>query len=1314
MDLNIPPPSQLSIDITGSKQHQIWEEWRERLENYFLVTNVQDTKRKKAMLIYFGGEHLKSIYKTLNDRHDTYKSAVCLLNDYFEKKKNLAVERFQFRQAVQLKEESMKTYVTRLWELSRYCKFDDYSNADAILDQVIEHCYSRDIRKKLLSEPDLTVEKVIEIATLKEEVDVQASVMEKKEMVYALKQNDEKDSLKSQKKTTQSVWRSKATCFGCGTVGHIKNEDICPAKGKSCNYCKRKNHFESMCLVKQKPAGHTNSRAVEQVEVKALNSSEDCEYIFSLNLNKNYDVECFVDEIPIRFKIDSGASVMVVSQKVGKKLEKSGLKLHETNVRIFPYGSCEPLKLEGVIYSNVRYGDNHVLGRIHVVGNWDSDCILDRKSAQQLGLLHIHSEASVNMLKSSTPLVQLSQEYPKVFNGFGKLKNVEVEFDIDKDVKPVSQHLRRMPFHVRKKVQRKIEELINLDIIEEVNEATPWVSPVQAVPKGEDVRLVLDMRQANRAIKRTHYPVPTLDELLEEFNGKTVYSKLDLLHGYHQIPLAEESRKLTTFITHSGLYRFKRLVQGASGALEAYQYYISSLFASHPGISNISDDILIGGVDQTEHDTNLRKCLQILEDNNLTVNEGKCEISVSKITFFGHSISAKGIHPEISKVDAIKSFPEPTCRKEISSFLGMITYLARFVPGLSAETEVLRKLLRKDTPWSWGKDEKNAFIRLKNLISSDMVVAHFDTSLETSIIVDAGPVGLGAILVQKQKDGTLRPVHFASRTLTDVERRYSQTEREALAVIFGCERFHLYLYGQRFTILTDHNPLTVLYNHSGKPSPRILRWGLRLMSYDYEIKHIPGKTNPADMLSICPMPHSEIDIQKSDQTEEYINSLLVYNIPKAVTLSEVIEESKNDLVLQEVIESMNKESWTSKIPEIVPYKKVKNQLAYKSGIVFKEDRLVIPQSLRERILKIAHEHHQGIVKTKSLLREKVWWPNIDKEVETMIKSCIPCLSVSNSDPPEPMKTHVMSGPWEKVHVDLCGPFPSGEYILGIVDANSRWPELHIIKSTTSDTIVDCLDRTFTTHGYPDTIITDNASNLTSVKCEDYCMLNGIKHQKSIPYWPQGNSEVERFYKTILKTIRTCNTEGRDWRKEIFKFLLTYRNTPHCTTKKTPAMLLMNRTLKDKLPTISHISDAFKEAQGNDQLNKQKSKQFYDEKKNVKKHLIQVGDDVMMKQDKDNKLTTAFNPNPYKVVKVEGPAITIQDGDQKFIRNAAHLKVIPVSQGKHGNDSNPDAPNVKEVNPNLISPDVEVHQRPTRIRKRPDRYTDEWIDCMNTV
>ena len=413
------------------------------------------------------------------------------------------------------------------------------------------------------------------------------------------------------------------------------------------------------------------------------------------------------------------------------------------------------MALEGVLYANIRHHDNHLLGRIHIASTWNSDCILDRKSAQELGLLKIYNEGVLNMLETSSPLANVVQEFPSVFSGFGKLKNVEINFNINKDVKPVSQHLRRMPFHVRKKVERKIEELINLDIIEEVTEATPWVSPVQAVPKGEDVRICVDMRQANRAIDRTHYPVPTLEELLEEFNGHTVFSKLDLLHGYHQIPLNKESRKITTFITHTGLYRYKRLVQGASGALEAYQYQIGLLFSSHPGIANISDNILIGGKDQKEHDINLRKCLKILEENGLTVNKKKCEISVSQITFFGHTISSEGIHPEIGKVEAIKKFPVPNCRKEISSFLGMINYLARFISGLSAETEKLRKLLRPDTPWVWGKEQEDAFKTLKDLVSSDLVVAHFDIELETFLIVDAGPVGLGAILVQKQKDDTL-------------------------------------------------------------------------------------------------------------------------------------------------------------------------------------------------------------------------------------------------------------------------------------------------------------------------------------------------------------------------------------------------------------------------------------------------------------------------------------------------------------------------------------------------------------------------------
>ena len=1322
----IPPPGPLHIDVTGTRQEQIWAEWIDTLQNYFLAANITDSKRKKAMLLYLGGEQLRTIYRTLKDTLDTFKGAVAVLDKFFEKKRNVAFERFQFRQAVQTREESMKSYVTRLVNLGKHCKFEDYSPEDAIIDQVIEHCNSHEIRKKLLSEPEITIDKLISVATLKEDVDQQASVFEKKESVYRMKAHSEDyqkaDELRSShqpsnartpRKSFQPSWKSKAQCYGCGNVGHIKRDEECPAKGKICSYCKMRNHFDTMCLEKQKSASANGISQQKPQELKVINTPTGGEYIFSLNSEEDYDVELLVDEIPVKFKVDSGASVLVVPKKVGNELERSGkLKIHKTDIKIFPYGSEKPLQLEGVIYSNVRHNDTHVLCRIHVASNWDSDCILDRKTAEQLGLLHIYNKGSLNRLEAATPLMKIVQEFPKVFSGLGKLKNTEIQFNINKDVKPVSQHLRRMPFHVRKKVERKIQELIKLDIIEEVKEATPWVSPVQAVPKGEDVRIVVDMRQANRAIERTHYPVPTLEELLEEFNGHTVFSKLDFIHGYHQIALAEESRKLTTFITHTGLYRYKRLVQGASGALEAYQYHIGCLFTSHPGIANISDDILIGGKDQKEHDDNLKKCLKILEDNNLTVNSRKCQISVPEITFFGHTISAKGIHPEISKVEAIKKFPEPKCRKEISSFLGMINYLARFIPGLSSETEKLRKLLRQDTPWVWGEEQSGAFKRLKELVSSELVIAHFNTSLETSLIVDAGPVGLGAILVQKQKDDTLRPVHFASRTLTEVERRYSQTEREALAVIFGCERFHLYLYGQHFSILTDHQPLTVLYNHTGRPSPRILRWGLRLMSYDYEIKHIAGKVNPADMLSICPMPHDKSALDESEKTEEYINSVLVYSIPKAVTLSEVIEESQNDRILQEVIECVKRDSWPSNVIEIQPYKRLKNELAFKSGILLKEERLVMPTSLRERVLKIAHENHQGVVKTKALLREKVWWPRIDEDVENLIKSCIPCLSVSSVDSPEPMKSHEMTGPWEKVHVDLCGPFPTGESILGIIDANSRWPEIHIMKSTTSDSIVDCLDKTFTTHGYPSVVVTDNAPNLTSVHCEEYCDINGITHQNSIPYWPQGNAEVERFYRTLMKAIRTSHAEGKDWRKEVFKFLLAYRNTPHCSTKTSPAMLLMNRPLRDKIPGIIQVTDLFKEAKLNDEVRKEKSKKSYDESKNVKQHCIQIGDSVLLKQKKENKLSTVFETDPFEVVKVEGPAVTIQRGNQVFTRNAVHLKVIPSGNpvtSATGENSNPAAWY------RHYAPDVPAgYTHPTRIRRCPDRYTAHCINYLETL
>ena len=781
------------------------------------------------------------------------------------------------------------------------------------------------------------------------------------------------------------------------------------------------------------------------------------------------------------------------------------------------------------------------------------------------------------------------------------------------------------------------------------------------MPKGQDVHLVVDMRQPNKAILRSHYPVPTIDELIEEFNGCVKFSKIDFNHGYHQLGLDPESRELTTFSTHSGLYRYTRLVQGASSALEDYQYIIGSLFREYKGIANISDDILIGGRDNEEHDRNLNKCLMILQENNLTVNPSKCLIGVPEVTFFGLKISANGISPTSDKIDIIKHFPQPTTTKQLSSFLGMVTYLAGFIPNLATESEPLRKLLRVGTEWEWGEEQRVTFNKLKDLVSSDSVMAHFDCKLNTSLVVDAGPVGLGAILLQKQNDGTLRPVRYASRTLTSQERKYSQTEKEALAVVWACERFHIYLFGCHFTILTDHQPLTILYNSAGKPSPRILRWSLRLQSYNYTIQHIPGKINPADFLSICPLPIDKTTETVSEELEQYINAVIAYSVPKATTLSEIIDESGKDDQIKKVVTCIKTNDWPKYDADVRSYYPVRNELTTKGGILLRGECLVIPLKLRDNVLKIAHESHQGIVKTKSMVREKVWWPGINSQIEEMIKTCVACQSMSKVIP-QPMQSYTMIAPWHQVHIDICGPFPSNDYLLGIIDANTRWPDIHVIRSTTSSTVKKYINQTFATHGYPSVIVTDNAPNLVSVEIKDYCEQNGIEHKSSIPYWPQGNAEIERFYQTIGKAIKTMNAEGRRWQDDIYRFLLDYRTTPHCSTNASPASLLMNRRLRTKLPTVSpKVSAEFSKAKKRDVEQKKNSKQRYDRKKRVKQSQIKVGDLVIVKQKKENKLTTNFSTKPHKVVKVDGAALTLRYNNKEYTRNVAHVKRVDPSR-----------------------------------------------------
>ena len=283
------------------------------------------------------------------------------------------------------------------------------------------------------------------------------------------------------------------------------------------------------------------------------------------------------------------------------------------------------------------------------------------------------------------------------------------------------------------------------------------------------------MREANKAVKREKHLMPTIDDLVADLNGSTVFTTLDLSSGYHQLELAEESRHITTFSTHLGLRRYKRLLFGINAASEIFQNTIEELLTGLPGCKNISDDIIVFGKDQATHDANLRQVLERLQSHNLRLNKEKCHFSKSEVMFYGHVFSADGQRPDHKKVEAIQNATAPRNPSEVKSLLGMAQYLPRYIPGYADITAPLRALTKEDVTWKWEPTEQEALDKLKKAFTGNQVMSYFDPFQATEVIVDASPIGLGALLVQNDK-----VICYASRVLSDVETRYSQTEKEML------------------------------------------------------------------------------------------------------------------------------------------------------------------------------------------------------------------------------------------------------------------------------------------------------------------------------------------------------------------------------------------------------------------------------------------------------------------------------------------------------------------------------------------------------
>ena len=392
------------------------------------------------------------------------------------------------------------------------------------------------------------------------------------------------------------------------------------------------------------------------------------------------------------------------------------------------------------------------------------------------------------------------------------------------------------------------------------------------------MRLRVDLKKLNDSVRREKHMLPSVEQILAQLSGAKVFSKIDANSGFHQIPLAKESALLTTFITPFGRLCYNRLPFGITSAPEHFQRRMSETMDSLEGTLCIMDDILIYGSNQEEHDARLTVALDRIQAANLTLNRDKCKFSQESVSFLGQVIDASGIRQDPDKVKAIVNMEEPANRSELRRFLGMANQLGKFSSQLAEISKPLRNLLSVKNEWVWGPAQSQSFLAMKTELSSpDKLLAHYDPQAETQVSADASPYGLGAVMTQKQENGEWRPVAYNSRALSDVERRYAQIEKEALAVTWACERLSDLLIGKTFHLKTDHKPLIPLLSTKDLDTlpPRIQRFRMRLMRFHYTIEHIPGKLLVSvDALSKAPVTGNSSDAELHEVSQALVDHIM--------------------------------------------------------------------------------------------------------------------------------------------------------------------------------------------------------------------------------------------------------------------------------------------------------------------------------------------------------------------------------------------------------------------------------------------------------
>ena len=1102
-------------------------------------------------------------------------------------------------------------------------------------------------------------------------------------------------------------------CKKCGGLSHFAASKLCPGKNSKQTTTGKLEEEEDY------KSDESCGRIVESetVAVGKVQATPKRETIFcKLQVTGSADPGV---STTIKLATDTGVRKTILSRTDWEKI-KPGCKLIGTKLNFRPYGTKVRLPILGRAKVQLQAQAGATTTTYVYVNDDDKDSsLLGEKDALRLGIIRINLEGASEEVEQGndeeelrrikqTRLSELSEtsrteeeekdiqeamnklteEYEDIFGGVGKYNGPEIKIQLRDNVVPVIQPRRRIPLHYMQPLEDHLKELLEEDVIEgplvEEEEGT-WISNLVITDKKWDeaakkegdrvqIRANLDCRELNDHVYQTHEPIPTSEELRHRLRGSDRFTTLDMVHSFHQFVLEPKARKLFTFRAPGGLYRYKRLVMGNNPASSEAHKRVKMALKGCEGVCQIKDDVLIYGTGK-EHDERVRRVLDRFREAGLTLRREKCCMGQEKVKWFGMIYNRHGMSADPAKTEVVRNWPAPKTVRDVKSFLQTVQFNAVYMaaekegemnyPELTAP---LRDLTKRKVKFTWTEKHQSHFDLIKERLCSDRVMVPFDPARDTRLYSDGGPEGCQATVAQRYDhptEGTQwRPVAHTARAWTEPEKHYSQIEKESNALMTGIASNRMYLLGQKFEAVVDHKPLLPLYNTVRRPKQmRVDRHRMKLGAFDFRVVHMAGTKIPCDYGSRtgCPKERTltereKEELQVDDDTEIYVNRVVEDQLPPAVTREVLQQATAKDKTLSWLIEDITRGECRAALTR---YTQVFNELTVVDGMVVRGERLVIPEELQASVVQLAHEGHPGFERTLGLMRESTWFPGMSSMARSYVETCVPCQAARPGTDQEPLKPNPMPDrPWQWVHCDFKGPIAKKYYLHTIIDQYSKFPMVEVCTSTSWEQMEPMLENALSLLGNVEKLTSDGGPPYDSKEFKKFANRMGFKHHICTPENPQANGFVEVFQKVLVKMVHTAVTEKKDPRKEVHKYLMSYRAAPHKTTGKSPYELLFNRKMATKLPQlqIKINKDLDREVRSKHDEVKEKQKSYADEKRRAKVKDIKAGDQILLQQKKTS-VRPPWDPQPYTVVDVQGSKVQATRGDDVKFRAKNNVKKL---------------------------------------------------------